>query len=94
MKSKAIDVICQHSKDGTIIPLRIRFVDDNGEAQEVNLSSYKDMSHMGTRTMPDGRFVTDKDIIYECKFVLYNREHKINLYYNYHTMIWEMSPTA
>lgn len=31
MKSKAIDVICQHSKDGTIIPLRIRFVDDNGE---------------------------------------------------------------
>ena len=31
---KPIDTICQHSKDGEIIPLKIRLTDEDGECQE------------------------------------------------------------
>lgn len=38
---KSLDVICQFKKDGTIIPLKIRLQDEDGEYQ-----SYK-FNHIG-----------------------------------------------
>ena len=37
------DVICQHKTDGTIIPLKIRITDEDGEYQVYNIKSYKDV---------------------------------------------------
>ena len=43
-----IDVICQHTKEGDIIPLRIRLVDEDGMLQTYNIKSYKDRTvHSG-----------------------------------------------
>lgn len=31
---RSADVICQHKKDGTIIPLKLRIEDEDGELQK------------------------------------------------------------
>lgn len=42
-----VDVICQHSVDGTIIPLRVRMTDEDGQRQMFNIKEYLDVSHKG-----------------------------------------------
>ena len=45
------DVICQHKTDGTIIPLKIRITDEDGEYQVYNIKSYKDVSNRTAYTL-------------------------------------------
>lgn len=42
-----IDFICQHKTDGSIIPLRIRLRDEDGEPQEYTVRGYRDVSAYG-----------------------------------------------
>lgn len=91
MKRTKIDVICQHSADGTIIPLRIRFPDENGERQTFNIQGYRDLSHQGARTMPDGVYVSNETLIFECKIIVHNQQRIINLYYEPRSLKWEMT---
>ena len=37
----AVDVICRHSTDGTLIPMRIRVKDVEGEYHIYNIKEYK-----------------------------------------------------
>ena len=37
---KPIDVICQHSRDGKITPMKIRVIDEDGEYQEYKIKGY------------------------------------------------------
>jgi len=37
VKRQPIDVICQHNKDGEIIPMRLRLCDDDGDNQTNNI---------------------------------------------------------
>ena len=62
---KPVDVICQHSADGTIIPLRIWLTDEDGMKQTYTIKGYRDLSHQGTREMPDGVYVSNNTLIYE-----------------------------
>lgn len=39
-----IDLICQHTMDGKVIPLKIRIRDEDGELQEYLVKSYRDTS--------------------------------------------------
>lgn len=64
-KRRKVDVICQHSSDGNIMPLKIRFEDEDGQWQTYIIKEYKDISHQGTRTLPDGMFITDNTIAFE-----------------------------
>lgn len=91
MAARAIDVICQHSTDGTIIPLRVRLSDENGERQTLNIEGYRDLSHQGTRAMPDGVYVTNNTLVFECKIIVHNQTRKINLYYEPSSLIWKMT---
>jgi len=45
------DVICQHKTDGTIIPLKIRIADEDGEYQIFNIKSYKVLSDHKEHTL-------------------------------------------
>ena len=49
-----IDVICQHTKDRRIIPMRIRLTDEDGVIQTYNIKSYKDVTTHGSYVMPNG----------------------------------------
>ncbi len=88
---RPVDVICQHSIDGTIIPLRIRIVDEDGLRQAFSIKEYRDLSHQGTRTMPDGVYVTDNTLVFECKIVVIDRERIVRLYYNPREIVWKMT---
>ncbi len=88
---RPVDVICQHSMDGTIIPLRIRIVDEDGLRQAFSIKEYRDLSHQGTRTMPDGVYITDNTLVFECKITVIDRERIVRLYYNSGGTIWKMT---
>ena len=40
-KREPIDVICQHSQDGSIVPLKIRVRDDDGEYQAYMIQGFR-----------------------------------------------------
>jgi ribosomal protein L36 len=44
---RAIDLICQHTMSGEIVPLRIRLRDDDGELREYVIKGYRDVSNEG-----------------------------------------------
>ena len=87
----SVDVICQFSRDGSIIPMRVRIISDNGEHQTYDIRQYKDLSHQGTKTMPNGVYVTDKTFVYECKIVVFSKLQSIRLYFNPETLTWKMT---
>ncbi len=88
---QTVDVICQHSTDGSMIPLRIRLKDEDGATQTYTIKNYEDQSHQGTRTMPDGMFVTDKTFVYECQVLAFGRYKTIRLYYEPSGTVWKMT---
>lgn len=88
---KPIDVICKHSKEGQITPLKIRVVDEDGENQEYRIKEYRDLTGMGTRTTSDGVYVKNDTLVFECKILSFDRVQTIRLYYNPTKMIWMMT---
>ena len=73
----AVDVICQHSRDGAMLPIKIRIVDEDGEYQTYKVKTFRDLSHQGTREMPDGVFVTNRTLVYECDIIAFGRKRTI-----------------
>ena len=90
-KRHDVDLICQHSTDGTVTPLKSRFKDDDGQWQAYIIKEYKDISHQGTRTMPDGMFITDNTIAFECKITVFDQIKYIRLYYMAAANKWVMT---
>ena len=88
---KPVDVICEHSRDGTVIPIKVRAVDEDGEFQTYSIKEYRDVSHNGTRTMPDGVYVTNGTIVFECNIIVFGRKRLIRLYYDPTGLVWKMT---
>lgn len=42
--NKPIDFICQHKMDGTVVPLRVRLRDEDGELKKYTVKRYRDLS--------------------------------------------------
>ena len=87
---KPIDVICQHSRDEKITPIKIRVVDEDGEYQEYRIKGYRDLSGQGTRMMPDDVYVNNTTLIYECRITSFGRDRTIRIYYEPPVMRWRM----
>ena len=77
-----LDVICQHKSDGTIIPLRIRIKDEEGEYQTYTIKGYKDLSYKGAYQMPNGVTVTNDMLSYECMIHVFGRPQRLWLLYS------------
>ena len=90
-KDRLADVICQHRRDGTIIPIKIRIMDDDGEYQAYQIQAYKDLTHYGDCTMPNGIKAANHMWKFECKIVVFHREKKIQLFYNAYENRWKVS---
>ena len=87
---KPIDVICQHTKDGNMIPLKIRIEDEEGEYQSYVVKGYKDLSHKGKYTTPDGIIATSTIFPYECKINNFGTVKVVRIYYNSTENIWRL----
>ena len=83
-----VDIICQHSRDGTVVPLRIRVVGEDGEPRVFSISSYKDLSGNGTYTTSDGVYVTNETLFYECRIEVNGVMRGIRLYYRENQNNW------
>jgi hypothetical protein len=53
--------------------------DEDGAVQTYTIKNYEDLSHQGTRTMPDGMYVTDRTFVYECQVQAFGRYRMIRL---------------
>ncbi|MCR5144092.1 MAG: hypothetical protein K6B67_02140 [Lachnospiraceae bacterium] len=87
----AVDVICQHSKDGTIIPMRVRLTDEDGIYQAYTIKQYRELSKRGAYTTPDGFYVCNDVLVFECKIIVFGQSKSIRLYYNTKQTVWMMS---
>ena len=92
--NKNIDMICKHMADGTIIPIKIRMLDEDGAYQEYKIRAYKDLSYKGnTFEMPDvGRIHSSGIYPFECKIESFGHERTIKLFYNSYEHTWKLSP--
>ena len=91
MSCKEADVICTHFRDGTIMPNKIRIVDEDGQYQSFVIKEYRDVSHQGTKIMPDGVFVTNTTLIFECYIYVFGRKRMIRLYNNPPSTVWKFT---
>ena len=90
-EAKAVDVICQHSRDGTTIPMRVRVTDEDGQLQSYTIKGFRDLSHSGTREMPDGMYVNNSTLVFECYINDFGRKRLIRLYHEHNEHIWKMT---
>ena len=73
--------------------MRIRVKDEESEYQTSTIKEYRDVSHRGTRTMPDGVYINNNTIAFECKILIFGVKKLIRLYYqpNNTITIWHMT---
>ena len=90
-QKRAVDVICQHTKEGKMIPIKLRIQDEEGEFQTYAVKAYRDLSHKGSYTMPNGIAATSSIFPFDCKIIVFGREQTVHLYYNNSDQIWRMT---
>lgn len=84
------DVICQHNRDGRIIPLKIRLRDDDGEYQTYLIQAYKDLTTYSSYNTPDKSNVFNHIWRFECKINVFNNIRIIKLSYNALENTWRI----
>ena len=89
--NKKIDMICEHKKDGTMIPIKFRVIDDDGLLHEYRIRAYRDLSYKGPYEMPNGIIATSTIFPFECKIDCFGREKVLLLYYNCDQHVWTLS---
>ena len=73
---KRIDLICQHTMEGKIIPLKLRFQDEDGELQEYSVKGYRDTSEFGITS-------------FECKIIVRDTMKFVRIFSSVPEMIEE-----
>ena len=89
-KDRSADVICQHRRDGSIVPLKVRIMDDDGEFQTYQIRAYKDLTHPGDLMLPNGVRTISKHWHFECKIVVFEHERRLKLMYDSDSGIWRV----
>ena len=78
----AVDVICQHSKDGRIMPIKVRVKDEDGEYQIYSIKNFREVPKQGAYTTIDGKYISNSVTVFECQIVSFGRKRQIRLYYS------------
>lgn len=86
-----IEVICQHKTDGSILPIKIKFADEDGEYQVYRISSYREC-HCGESgfTLPNAIPATRFLRRFDCKIQVFGKEKNIVLLYHTNSGIWDL----
>ncbi len=84
-----VDVICQYTKDGKIIPLRVRLQDEDGLYQTFTIKKYKELSHAGEYKTPYGTTSHTSNWNFLCQVQVLNRLLTIELFFNGRDNLWK-----
>lgn len=88
---KPVDIICQHKTDGSILPIKIRFADDDGEYQTYRISGWRECSPgEASYTLPSTVPATRVLRRFDCRIQVFGREKNITLLYNTGSGRWEL----
>ena len=87
--NNTIDVICQHCRDGSIIPFKIRLQDDEHVYQTYNIRSYKETSAPKV-TLPNEAIVTSNIKRFDCTIEVFGTAKRIVLHYNKAQTTWNI----
>ena len=87
---KSIDAICQHSRDGDIIPIKIRLQDEDGVYQEYKIQRFRPLELKAEQRTADGVYVSSMVQVYECRITVLQKEKTILLYYRKGDGIWSV----
>jgi len=82
------DVICQHTRDSRIIPLKIRVQDEDGEMQTYTVKGYRTLNAIGKVILPNEVSVSSHIRYFECKLNIFGKEKIVGLTYNYYEQLW------
>ena len=82
------DVICQHTRDSAIIPLKIRVEDEDGEFQTYSVKQYKRLNAGGMIILPNEVNVSSHIRYFECKINVFGKEKVVRLSYNFWEEAW------
>ena len=83
-----VDVIAEFKSDGTIIPMRFRMMNEDGEYEAFTIKAYKQMPKKGTYTTEDGVYICNEDLVFQCKVIVLNIERIVRLYFFKHKNSW------
>lgn len=87
---KFIDVICQYTKEGQIIPLRLRFQDEDGLYQIYNVKGYKELSRAGKYKTPYGTISHTSNWRFLCQIQVLSRLVNVELFFNSNDNLWKI----
>ena len=85
-----LDVICQISHDGTVIPIKIRTADDEGELQTYSIKEYRQINHDSQIVKDDEICITYKTLVFDCRIPVFGRTQSARLYFNTEGSRWFM----
>ncbi|MBO4456573.1 MAG: hypothetical protein J5802_02510 [Butyrivibrio sp.] len=88
---ETVDVICQHKSNGEVIPLRFRLMNEDGQYENYTIKGYRNISHPGPYTTPDGLHVSSSTYIFECVVVVLDYKKKVRLYFEPHNCKWRIA---
>ncbi len=89
MNQKA-DVICQHTAEGEIIPIKIRFADEDGLFHTYMIRGYRIISKNGEKLLPNEVVTKNHIWTFECKIAVFEKEVMIRLFYNAFENSWKI----
>ena len=88
--NRPTEVICQHKFNGMIIPIKIRFTDDDGEYHDYMIKGYRDRTTYSKNQ--SGHLHAVNDIwTFECKIQVFGDMRIISLLYNARINSWILS---
>ena len=85
-----LDVICQISHDGTVIPIKIRTADDEGELQTYSIKEYRQINHDSQIVKDDEICITYKTLVFDCRLIVCERVQAVRIYFNTEGATWFM----
>ncbi|SFQ08371.1 hypothetical protein SAMN02910358_00677 [Lachnospiraceae bacterium XBB1006] len=88
---KKVDVICQHNADGTIIPIKIRLMTEDGEYQTYGIKGYRLLKGDNKQySAPEFPFLPPGNTFYECRILTLDKMRTIVLYYHRESGTWTL----
>ena len=85
----SVDVICEHKSDGSVVPMRFRLMNEDGDLDAYTVKGYREIRNKTAYTTQDGIYVCGMDMVFECRIILDDTYRTVRLYFNKEKLRWK-----